>query len=193
MPPGPPHKSPMEGTKYTDTQPGSKRKTRPSVKAQAAAEASDDDETPKKKQKNKVNKSRGKKKQKHAVLEPGEEESAEEDDSTPTIKYVSPNKRLTLVTILTERKSWAKYPDLTWKMINTILENEEMQNSLYPPATRAGESTRKNGGKPKTDYIWELLVLLFEDHEEYGAAFSQAVTGALRTSWIEKIKNRLKA
>ena len=46
----------------------------------------------------------------------------------------------------------------------------------------AGKSTHKNGGKHKMDYILKLLVFLFEDHEEYGPAFLQALTGALQTS-----------
>ena len=110
-------------------------------------------------------------KKKPAVL--NADESGTEEDITPTIKFVDCFDCLRSTYNIC---SWEKYPDLTWILINTILENDDIRKALYPPATKAGESTRKNGGKPKTDYMWSLAVTLFTDHEEYKAPFSQVMS-----------------
>lgn len=53
-------------------------------------------------------------------------------------------------------------------------------------------STKKGGGKPKTDFYWALCKEVFTEHEEYSLVFAPVSSdAALKKKWTNKIKNRI--
>ncbi|KAF8056604.1 hypothetical protein FPV67DRAFT_1714403 [Lyophyllum atratum] len=89
---------------------------------------------------------------------------------------------------------------LTEKLIASITDDKDIKQGLFP-SPGAHASTTHGGGRSKTDWHWDLAVLVFEAHAKYGPSI-QAVVDAqktnpktaskLRNAWAEKIKNRLK-
>ena len=80
-----------------------------------------------------------------------------------------------------------------FRLLNEVEDNPEIRQGLYP-GTGANASTANGGGKPKTDFYWQLAVHLFADHEEYGgllATAQQSTTKKDRESWVLKVKNQL--
>lgn len=76
-------------------------------------------------------------------------------------------------------------------LLTAITDNPEIQQALYPDAG-ANVSTSRGGGKPKTDYQWELCVCVFTNHPKYSASFALAKTKGQRMTWTNKIKNHLR-
>ncbi|KAJ6592762.1 hypothetical protein B0H19DRAFT_1365121 [Mycena capillaripes] len=76
---------------------------------------------------------------------------------------------------------------LTGKLIQTIEERPLIRASLFPPVG----APKITGGKPKSDYQYELAKKLFEKHPTYKDAFAKAVTAKGKKFWYTKIKNRL--
>ncbi|KAF8158711.1 hypothetical protein BJ912DRAFT_866509, partial [Pholiota molesta] len=83
-----------------------------------------------------------------------------------------------------------KDPDLTWALINTINDDAEIKQGLFPSP---GNDTRFGKGKPKSDHHWAIASSLFRDHPKYKETFSRATTPAQKATWATKIKNRLSA
>jgi len=74
-----------------------------------------------------------------------------------------------------------------------VEDDPEIWQGLYP-GTGANASSANGGGKPKTDFFWQLAVHLFSDHEEYGALImgaQESSTKKARDPWVLKIKNQL--
>ncbi|KAF8958631.1 hypothetical protein BDZ97DRAFT_1761996 [Flammula alnicola] len=82
---------------------------------------------------------------------------------------------------------WTK--DLTWKLINSILEDGEVKQGLFP-APGANLSLSKGGSKTKSDYHWTLANLVFEDTSLGSLITAKDVD---KKFWQLKIKNRLHA
>lgn len=79
------------------------------------------------------------------------------------------------------------------KLLSEVEDNREIRQALYP-GTGANASTANGGGKPKTDFYWQLAVHLFADHEEYEKFFVEAKQSSLkkhREPWVLKVKNQL--
>ena len=78
-------------------------------------------------------------------------------------------------------------------MLSAVEDNRDIRQGLYP-GTGANASSANGGGKPKTDFYWQLAVQLFADHEEYGTVIEE-VRGSLMKKvwdpWVNKIKNQL--
>ncbi|KAJ7793224.1 hypothetical protein B0H14DRAFT_3560904 [Mycena olivaceomarginata] len=62
--------------------------------------------------------------------------------------------------------------ELTWKLITAIEDDQLIRDSLFPPVG----APKITGGKPKSDYQYQLATLLFVKHPKYEAAFAKAVT-----------------
>ncbi|KAJ7846024.1 hypothetical protein B0H14DRAFT_3138898 [Mycena olivaceomarginata] len=77
--------------------------------------------------------------------------------------------------------------ELTWKLITAIEDNQLIRDSLFPPVG----VPKITGGKPKSDYQYQLATLLFAKHPKYEAAFAKAVTSKDKKPWYTKVKNRL--
>ncbi|KIM72023.1 hypothetical protein PILCRDRAFT_16506 [Piloderma croceum F 1598] len=95
--------------------------------------------------------------------------------------------------------------DIDWKdvalskaLISVITNNPMIKQALFPsPGLNVLGS--KGGGKPKTDFHWQLCQILFTNHETYGLALRKAEEctvvkkrAAWKRTWGIKIKNRLK-
>ncbi|KAJ7661277.1 hypothetical protein DFH06DRAFT_1325590 [Mycena polygramma] len=76
---------------------------------------------------------------------------------------------------------------LTWTMISAIEDDPLIRASLFPPV---GGGPKLTGGKPKSDYQFQLAKLLFADHPKYKDAFAKAVKAKEKKTWYLKIKNR---
>ncbi|KAJ7255866.1 hypothetical protein B0H12DRAFT_1113173 [Mycena haematopus] len=76
---------------------------------------------------------------------------------------------------------------LTWKLITAIEDTDLVRDSLFPPVG----APKLSGGKPKSDYQYQLATTLFAKHPKYQDAFAKAVTGLDKKFWYTKIKNRL--
>ena len=52
-------------------------------------------------------------------------------------------------------------------------------------------STIEGGGKKKTEFHFQLMKTLFENHAKYGDVFTQVLTGTTKeqATWGDKIKN----
>jgi len=75
--------------------------------------------------------------------------------------------------------------DLAFKLLNAVEDDPEIRQGLYP-GTGANVSTANGGGKPKTDFFWQLAVHLFSDNEEYAALIARAQKSSTekgRFSW----------
>ncbi|KAJ7916480.1 hypothetical protein B0H13DRAFT_1871107 [Mycena leptocephala] len=79
--------------------------------------------------------------------------------------------------------------DLTWKLITAIEEDPLIRASLFPPIG----SGKLSGGKPKSEYQYQLAKILFADHPKYEEAFGKAVAAKEKKIWYLKIKNRIDA
>ena len=93
--------------------------------------------------------------------------------------------------------SW-KDVALSEALISAITDDPKIKQALFP-SPGSNVSGSKGGGKPKTDFHWQLCQILFTNHVTYGPALSkvEACTDrkesvALKRSWDIKIKNRLK-
>ncbi|GLB44053.1 hypothetical protein LshimejAT787_1502370 [Lyophyllum shimeji] len=95
--------------------------------------------------------------------------------------------------------SWTE-SGLTEKLIASITDDKDIKQGLYP-SPGAHASTAYGGGKSKTDWHWDVAVLVFESHPKYGPSIKPALdaqkndpkmASKLRNSWAKKIKNRLK-
>ena len=76
--------------------------------------------------------------------------------------------------------------------MSAVTSDDTIQTGLYPePGGNA--STKNGGGAKKTEHYWELCKVLFDGHEDYGAAFTVAVDNPKRKTlwqaWVRKIKN----
>jgi hypothetical protein len=85
--------------------------------------------------------------------------------------------------------SW-KDKDLTWELIRIITEDEITKQGLFP-SPGANPSTVKGGGLSKAHHHKEIATRLFADHPTYGPAFRQAKSAREKTTWANKIKNRI--
>jgi hypothetical protein len=93
--------------------------------------------------------------------------------------------------------SW-KDVELSQALITAITDDTKIKQALFP-SPGSNVSGSKGGGKPKTDYHWELCQILFTDHDTYGSALRKVEEctnvkkcAALKRTWGIKIKNRLK-
>jgi hypothetical protein len=93
--------------------------------------------------------------------------------------------------------SW-KDVELSQALIAAITDDTKIKQALFP-SPGSNVSGSKGGGKPKTDYHWELCQILFTDHDTYGSALCKVEEctnakkcAALKRTWGIKIKNRLK-
>ena len=77
------------------------------------------------------------------------------------------------------------------------MDNPAIKRALYPPEGTT-PSSQKGGGKPKTDFQWQVCIELFVEDLKYRPAFTKAhalsgkAASAARSSWAGKIKNWLK-
>ena len=93
--------------------------------------------------------------------------------------------------LLTYNFRWSD--NLVFKLLGTVEDDPEIRQGLYP-GTGANASTANGGGKPKTEFYWQLATHLFADHEEYGAPFSDALNTTSKKAqdpWVLKVKNQL--
>ncbi|KIM92142.1 hypothetical protein PILCRDRAFT_249 [Piloderma croceum F 1598] len=95
--------------------------------------------------------------------------------------------------------------DIDWKdvvlseaLISAITNNLMIKQALLP-SPGSNILGLKGGGKPKTDFHWQLSQILFTDHETYGPALCKAEECTIvkkcvawKRSWGIKIKNCLK-
>ncbi|KAJ7772767.1 hypothetical protein B0H14DRAFT_3508919 [Mycena olivaceomarginata] len=77
--------------------------------------------------------------------------------------------------------------NLTWKLITTIEDTVFIRDSLFPPVG----APKLSGGKPKSDYQYQLAQMLFAEHPKYKDVFLNAVTAEEKKQWYVKIKNWL--
>ena len=94
-------------------------------------------------------------------------------------------------------KSW-KDVALSEALISAITNDPMIKQALFP-SPGSNVSGSKGGGKPKTDFHWQLCQILFTDHEVYRLALHKAEEctivkkrAAWKRTWVIKIKNRLK-
>ncbi|KAF8183570.1 hypothetical protein K438DRAFT_1975044 [Mycena galopus ATCC 62051] len=83
-----------------------------------------------------------------------------------------------------------KDPDgiqLTWTLITAIEDTALIRDSLFPPVG----APKLSGGKPKSEYQYQLDKTLFAEHPKYTDAFTKAITPEEKKQWYKKIKNRL--
>ena len=100
------------------------------------------------------------------------------------IEYVTKCRPLSRIYIKCHR--WTK--DLTWKLVNGILDDAEVKQGLFP--TPGGNlSLSKGGSKNKSDYHWALANIIFEDDPVFGLKIS--AKDADRKFWQLKVKNKL--
>ena len=100
------------------------------------------------------------------------------------IEYVTKCRPLSRIYIKYHR--WTK--DLTWKLVNGILDDAEVKQGLFP--TPGGNlSLLKGGSKNKSDYHWALANIIFEDDPVFGPKIS--AKDADRKFWQLKVKNKL--
>jgi hypothetical protein len=111
-------------------------------------------------------------------------------------QYFACNVKLTSYLPLTI-KSW-KDVALSEALISAITNDPMIKQALFP-SPGSNVSGSKGGGKPKTDFHWQLCQILFTDHETYGLALRKAEEctvvkkrAAWKRTWGIKIKNRLK-
>jgi len=77
------------------------------------------------------------------------------------------------------------------------MDDPAIKRALYPPVGMT-PSSQKGGGKPKTDFQWQVCIELFGEDPTYATALAKAralsgrAASAARSSWAGKIKNRLK-
>jgi len=57
-------------------------------------------------------------------------------------------------------------------LITAITNDPKIKQALFP-SPGSNVSGSKGGGKPKTDYHWQLCQILFGGHKTYGAAFQK--------------------
>ena len=97
----------------------------------------------------------------------------------------------------THQNSWSDVK-LSESLISHITDDKKIKQALFP-APGAHLSTVKSGGKPKTDYRWQLADLLFSTDFRYAAALAKVKectdnwkAAGMKRSWGVKIKNWLK-
>jgi len=77
------------------------------------------------------------------------------------------------------------------------MDDPAIKRALYPPVGMT-PSSQKGGGKPKTDFQWQVCIELFGEDPTYVTSLAKAralsgrATSAARSSWAGKIKNWLK-
>ena len=83
-------------------------------------------------------------------------------------------------------------------LISAITDDPRIKQALFP-SLGSNVLGSKGGGKPKTDFHWQLCQILFTNHDTYGVALrkveectDQKKAAALKRTWGIKIKNRLK-
>jgi hypothetical protein len=95
-----------------------------------------------------------------------------------------------------DQLSW-KNNDLSLRLLNVIIDDPTIKRGLYPPVGSTPAS-QKGGGKPKTDFQWQVCLELFGNDPKYGKALNQAcnlsgkAASVARANWAGKIKNHLK-
>ena len=101
------------------------------------------------------------------------------------------------VPYLQSLNSW-KDVEMSEALISAITDDPKIKQALFP-SPGSNVSGSKGGGKPKTDFHWQLCQILFTNHDTYGAALQkveectdQKKAVALKRTWGIKIKNRLK-
>lgn len=80
-----------------------------------------------------------------------------------------------------------------FKLLSAVEDNPKIWQGLYP-GTWPNVSTSDGGGKPKTEFYWQLAVHVFADHNEYGPPFAHVQESAskkVRDPWVLKVKNQL--
>jgi hypothetical protein len=87
--------------------------------------------------------------------------------------------------------SW-KDKDLTWKLINSIMEDPVIKHGLFL-SPGANVSTAKGGGLSKAHHHKELASRIFQGHAVYGPAYERARTPKDKNAWAQRIKNRIQA
>ena len=80
--------------------------------------------------------------------------------------------------------------DLTWDLVNAIVENPAIKQGLFP-SPGGNQSVSKGGSRSKIEYQCDLVKAVFEDHATYGPAFQCAMESSNTKIWGLKIKNRL--
>jgi len=123
-------------------------------------------------------------------------EDLQEDIESVFCLATARNAKLTSYLPLTI-KSW-KDVALSEALISAITNDPMIKQALFP-SPGLNVSGSKGGGKPKTDFHWQLCQILFTDHEVYGPALRKAEEctvvkkcAAWKRTWGIKIKNRLK-
>ena len=77
------------------------------------------------------------------------------------------------------------------------MDDPAIKRALYPPVGMT-PSSQKGGGKPKTDFQWQVHIELFGEDLTYATALAKAhallgrAVSVERSSWAGKIKNQLK-
>ena len=100
------------------------------------------------------------------------------------MEYVTKCRPLSWIYIKCHR--WTK--DLTWKLVNGILDDAEVKQGLF--LTPEGNlSLSKGGSKNKSDYHWALADIVFEDDPVFGLKIS--AKDADWKFWQLKVKNKL--
>ncbi|KAJ6514723.1 hypothetical protein DFH09DRAFT_1099446 [Mycena vulgaris] len=61
--------------------------------------------------------------------------------------------------------------DLTWTLINTIEEDEEIQDGLFPGIG----AIKRNGGQPNTHFYALLAKICFAKHLKYKEVYAKAI------------------
>jgi hypothetical protein len=94
-------------------------------------------------------------------------------------------------------ESW-KDVELSEALISAITNDQKIKQALFP-SPGSNVSGSKGGGKPKTDFHWQLCQILFAAHDTYGPALQRVEEctnakkhAASKRTWGIKIKNRLK-
>lgn len=77
-------------------------------------------------------------------------------------------------------------------MLTAIIENRAIKDGLFP-GPGGNSSTQDGGGKPKTDFMWQILEVLFKDDAYVTGLMATVKTGKQHSVWTNKIKNKLRS
>ena len=76
-------------------------------------------------------------------------------------------------------------------MLEHISHNQDICNGLFL-GPGSNPSTQHDGGKPKTEFMWQLLELLFAEDKYVKGLMGSIKNCTQQSIWTNKVKNKLK-
>lgn len=80
---------------------------------------------------------------------------------------------------------------LTWDLVNCVYDNDDIREGLFP-GTGSNMSTKRGGGKTKTEWYEIIAKKILQDHATYGEYYRAAIkTKDGAAVYGGKVKNKL--